>query len=185
MPPLIENVTDCEICTVICFLTAKGMKAAKIHYQISEVYGENIMSDGMVQKWVRAFKDGMLSKEIILLHDNSRPHIANQTQDVIRSFGWEQLDHPLYSPDIAPNDYHIFLHLKKHLGGQCHDDDEDVKTAMLQWYSYQAADFYEEGTDWRSHPGSGCPQYQYSRTAISRTTDQPLRTGTQPPHSSH
>ncbi|XP_076057725.1 uncharacterized protein LOC143035085 isoform X8 [Oratosquilla oratoria] len=41
------------------------------------------------------------------------------------------------------------------------------------------------GTDWRSHPGSGCPQYQYSRTAISRTTDQPLRTGTQPPHSSH
>jgi hypothetical protein len=35
--------------TVICFLSGKAMKAAEIHHEISEVYGEN-MSIGMVRK---------------------------------------------------------------------------------------------------------------------------------------
>jgi len=25
--------------------------------------------------------------------------------------------HPPYSPDLAPGDFHLFLHLKKHLAG--------------------------------------------------------------------
>lgn len=58
MPPLIENPADCEICAIIRFLSAKGVKAVEIHRQICEVYEQNIMSDGMVCKCVRAFKDG-------------------------------------------------------------------------------------------------------------------------------
>ncbi|XP_073976274.1 protein GVQW3-like [Rhodnius prolixus] len=58
MPRPIENPADCEIRAVIRFLSTKGVKAAEIHREISEVYGENIMSSGMVRKWVRAFKDG-------------------------------------------------------------------------------------------------------------------------------
>ncbi|GBL96467.1 hypothetical protein AVEN_229921-1 [Araneus ventricosus] len=38
--------------------TGSDVKAAEIHRQISEVYEENIMSGGMVRKWVRVFKDG-------------------------------------------------------------------------------------------------------------------------------
>ena len=57
MPPLIVNPADCEICSVIPHLSAKGVKAVEIRRNICEVYGENIMSDGMVRKWVRAFPD--------------------------------------------------------------------------------------------------------------------------------
>jgi len=32
-------------------------------------------------------------------------------------FWWEQFDHPPYSPDLAPSDYHLFPRLKKELGG--------------------------------------------------------------------
>lgn len=88
---------------------------------------------------------GMLTKGVILLHDNARPHAANRTQDLIREFGWEQLDHPPYSPDLAPSDYHMFLHLKKHLAGVRHDDDDEVKTAVFEWLSRQAAEFYDDG----------------------------------------
>ena len=35
--------------------------------------------------------------------------------------------------------------LKKHLGGQRHDDDDSLKTAVLQWLSSQAANFYDDG----------------------------------------
>jgi histone-lysine N-methyltransferase SETMAR len=82
---------------------------------------------------------GMLSATTLLLHDNARPHSFAQTQDLITSFKWEQMDQPPYSPDLAPSDYHLFLHLKKFLGGKRFDDSDDLKIAV------SAAAFYEEG----------------------------------------
>ena len=72
-----------------------------------------------------------------LLHDNARPHSAAQTQDLITSFKWEQMDHPPYSPDLAPSDFHLFLHLKKFLGGKRFDDDDDLKDAVQKWLTSQ------------------------------------------------
>ena len=48
------------------------------------------------------------------------------------------------APDLPPSDYHMFLHLKKHLGGQRLQDDGEVKTVVMQRLQVQAADFYEE-----------------------------------------
>ena len=67
----------------------------------------------------------MLSATILLLHDEAWPHSA--AQDLIISFKWEQMYHPLYSPDLAPSDYHLFLHVKKFLGDKRFDDDDDLK----------------------------------------------------------
>ena len=41
IPPLIENPADCEICSVIRYLSVKGVKAVEIHRNICEVYGQN------------------------------------------------------------------------------------------------------------------------------------------------
>ncbi|GFS54198.1 HTH_48 domain-containing protein [Trichonephila clavipes] len=54
----IDQPADCEIRSVIRFLTAKNVSAAEINRQISDVYGQNAMSNSKVHKWVRAFKDG-------------------------------------------------------------------------------------------------------------------------------
>ncbi|GFW65985.1 histone-lysine N-methyltransferase SETMAR [Trichonephila clavipes] len=54
----IDQPADCEIRSVIRFLTTKNVSVAKIHRQISDVYGPNAMSSSKVRKWVRAFKDG-------------------------------------------------------------------------------------------------------------------------------
>ncbi|GFY27883.1 histone-lysine N-methyltransferase SETMAR [Trichonephila clavipes] len=67
MPHTIENPADSEVRTVIRFLCAQGFKSVDIHHQISEVYGENIMSDGMGRKWLRVFKDGRTN-----IHDEER-----------------------------------------------------------------------------------------------------------------
>jgi len=55
------------------------------------------------------------------------------------------MDHPSYSPDLVPSDYHLFLHLKKFLGSKRFDDDDDLKDTMQKWLTSQAAAFCEEG----------------------------------------
>jgi hypothetical protein len=47
----------------------------------------------------------------MMLHNNARSHTAAATQDLVMTFGWEQFDHPPYSPNLAPSDFHVFLHL--------------------------------------------------------------------------
>ena len=54
----IERPADCEMRSVIRFLNARIVKLAHIHLQICEVYGEHVLSDGMVRKWVRKFSEG-------------------------------------------------------------------------------------------------------------------------------
>jgi hypothetical protein len=40
---------------------------------------------------------------------------------------------------------HVFLHLKKFLGGKRFDDDDDLKDAVQKWLTWPVAAFCEEG----------------------------------------
>jgi len=53
------------------------------------------------------------------------------------------MDHPPHSPDLAPSDFNLSLHLKKFLGGKRFDDDDDLKDAVQKWLTSQAAAFCE------------------------------------------
>ena len=53
------------------------------------------------------------------------------------------MDHPPYSPDLAPSDFHLFLHLKEHLAGKKFDDDDEVQEEVMKLFKGQAADFYD------------------------------------------
>jgi hypothetical protein len=54
-------------------------------------------------------------------------------------------DHPAHSPDLDPSDFHLFLHLKKHLAGQKFHEDEDVKSDVTTWLCALAAEFCDIG----------------------------------------
>ena len=61
-----------------------------------------------------------------LLHDKARHHFTHVTTALLEKFKLDIMDHPPYSLDFAPSDFHLFLHLKKHLAGQKFDDDDEV-----------------------------------------------------------
>ncbi|GBN65992.1 hypothetical protein AVEN_237014-1 [Araneus ventricosus] len=63
----IADPDDCEVRYVILFLKAKNIKPAEIHRQLVQIYGENVMTDRMVRKWVRQFNDGRTN-----VHDEAR-----------------------------------------------------------------------------------------------------------------
>ena len=52
-------------------------------------------------------------KGVFFLHDKAPAHRALATQKKLAYLGLQCLDHPPYSPDLAPLDYHLFPRLKK------------------------------------------------------------------------
>ena len=72
----------------------------------------------------------------------ARPHTTNVTKEFLQEFDWATFCHPPYSLDLAPSDFHLFLHLKSFLGGQHFNDDYELNE---KWFKTQAATFYEEG----------------------------------------
>jgi hypothetical protein len=47
---------------------------------------------------------------------------------------WEVLEHPPYSPDLAPSDFHLFGPLKHHLSAEHFPDDEAVEREVTAWF---------------------------------------------------
>jgi hypothetical protein len=87
----------------------------------------------------------MFSRGVAMLHDNAHPHTAAAMQVLIATFGWEQFDHPPYRPDLAPSDFHVFLHMKTFVGGRRFYGDNEVKEDLNTWFASLVASFYDAG----------------------------------------
>jgi len=61
---------------------------------------------------------GKVTKGVLFLHDNAPAHRALATQEKVACLGLQCLDHPPYSPYLAPSDYHLFPGLKKQSKGR-------------------------------------------------------------------
>jgi len=82
--------------------------------------------------------------QVLLLHDNARPHTAAHTVDTLRALKFDVLKHPPYSPDLAPSDFHLFGCTKEHLRGQKFADDNEVMEAVQCWLKATPKSFFLE-----------------------------------------
>ncbi|GFS23598.1 histone-lysine N-methyltransferase SETMAR [Elysia marginata] len=82
---------------------------------------------------------------VLLLHDNARPHTSIRTKETIASFWWTILTHQSNSPDLAPSSYYLFCHMKQGLRGKHYENDEEVKNAVKKWLKEQPRHFYKAG----------------------------------------
>lgn len=86
-----------------------------------------------------------LVTHLCLLQDNAQPHTAEKMMKLLEEFGWENLHHPSYNPDLAPSEFHHFPKMKEFWGGKWMATDEKVKETVTNWLSGLAANFYDEG----------------------------------------
>ncbi|GFS71525.1 histone-lysine N-methyltransferase SETMAR [Trichonephila clavipes] len=98
-----------------------------------------------LQRAIQNKRRGMLTNGVCLLHDNARPHTALETKALLIQLKWEVLDHPPYSPNLAPSDFHLFYYLKSHLHGKSFHDDDEIRDEVEMWFRQQATTFYDCG----------------------------------------
>ena len=85
---------------------------------------------------------GKVTKGVLFLHDNAPAHRALATQKKLAYVGFHCLDHPPYSPDMAPSDYQRFPGLKKQLKGRHFSSDAEVIAAAENWLDGQPSKFF-------------------------------------------
>ena len=97
----------------------------------------------MQQKIRRLSGNGFHS--IHFLQDNARSHVARISLQKIREIGFTIIDHPPYSPDIAPSDFYLFAPMKSCINGKNYDNVEDINKDLLQWLNGKDEQFYRDG----------------------------------------
>ena len=75
-----------------------------------------------------------VSRGVLLLYDNAPIHRCKIVQAAIRQTGFIELNHPAYSPGIAPSDYHLFSNLKKFLRLKNFSSDDEAVTTVEDYF---------------------------------------------------
>jgi len=88
---------------------------------------------------------GKVTKGVLFLHDSVAAHWALATQKKLAYLGFHCLEHPPYSLDLAPSDYHLFPGLKKQLKGRHFLPDMEVIATAKTWLDGQPSEFFLSG----------------------------------------
>jgi len=64
----------------------------------------------------------------ILHHDNAPAHTALSVREFLATKQLTVLEHPAYSPDLAPSDFFLFPKIEKILKGRYFDDIDNIRS---------------------------------------------------------
>ena len=86
-----------------------------------------------------------VSHGVLLLDDNAPIYKCNIVQAAIQQACFIALNHPAYSPDIAPSGYHLFSNLKKFLSGKKFSSDDEAVTAVEDYLTDLNSELFCKG----------------------------------------
>ena len=129
-----------------------GIKKSQVHYELLQP-GETV-DHVRYQQQMRVLTAALLERRPewheryerkILFHDNTPAHRTTATKEVLAELGWEISSHPLYSPDLAPSDYHVFASLGHALSEQSFANFEEVRKWLENWFRAKSEEFFRRG----------------------------------------
>ena len=95
---------------------------------------------------VRSLQRKPSNHDLYLLHGNALVHKSNRTQEEIVRFCFIHfLQHPPYSQDLAPSDFWLFNHLKKHLRDHKFNSKENLKSEVNNFFFERNNTFFKIG----------------------------------------
>lgn len=96
---------------------------------------QTITAKWYIDNCLKQLFDSVKIRGLILHHDNARPHKAIITREFLEEKGVELMEHPPYSPDLAPCDFWLFRKLKKNLRGKRFELESEIDLAVQEFFN--------------------------------------------------
>jgi histone-lysine N-methyltransferase SETMAR len=101
-------------------------------------------------------KPGLQKKKIIFHQDNAPAHKSVLVMGKLRDLHYELLEHPPYSPDLAPSDFYLFPKLKIFLAGQRFSSNQEAIAAVEGYFADLTKNHYRDGIMALQHRWNKC-----------------------------
>ena len=86
------------------FWYEKGLLLLEFMPQKTTITGQTYANTiTALREAIKEKRRGKLSAGVLLVHDNAPVHMSAKSEAAIRQCGFQQLNHPPYSPDLAPS----------------------------------------------------------------------------------
>ena len=85
---------------------------------------------------------GKVIRGVLLVHDNAPIYKYNIVQTAIRQVGFIELNHPAYSLDITPTNYHLLSNLNKFLRSKNLSSDDEAVTTVEDYFTDLNSEFF-------------------------------------------
>jgi histone-lysine N-methyltransferase SETMAR len=79
---------------------------------------------------IKQKRQGKILRGVWLFHNNVLVHTSVAAKAAIQCCGFQALNHPAYSPNLAPNDYFLFSKLKSDLHRKKFTSDEVISAVL-------------------------------------------------------
>jgi len=106
--------------------------------------GVLLISASAIEGHFEGKRRGKFTTGVLFLHDYAPAHRAFATQKKLAYLGFQCLDRPPCSSNLAPSDYYVFpgLKKKKQLKVRHFSSDAEVIAAAETWLDGQPSDFF-------------------------------------------
>ena len=99
---------------------------------------------------------GLQNKKIIFHQNNAPAHKSVLAMGKLRDLHYELLEHPPYSPDLAPSDFYIFPKLKLFLADQRFSSNQEAIAAVEGYFADLTKNLYRNGIMALGHRWNKC-----------------------------
>jgi histone-lysine N-methyltransferase SETMAR len=134
---------------VFAFFDSRGLIYTHIASR-SATFNAPYVVDVLGKFWrsLRVKRPELLSQQWFFHWDNALVHTPALVSDWFDAHGVQRLEHPPYSPDLAPADFFLFRKVKEGLGGQSLDQDTIKNAWEGVTRSISAVDFAAAFRSW-------------------------------------
>ena len=121
---------------------------------ITGEYYSNLLT--RLDEKIREKRPGLQKKKIIFHQDNAPAHKSVLAMGKLRDLHYELLEHPPYSPDLAPSDFCLFPKLKLFLAGQRFSSNQEAIAAVEGYFADLTKNHYRDGIMALEHRWNKC-----------------------------
>jgi histone-lysine N-methyltransferase SETMAR len=90
-------------------------------------------------------KNTVCKRKSIFHQDNASAYKNVLAMGKLRDLHYELLEHPLYSPDLAPSDFRLLPKLKLFLAGQRFSSNPEANAAVERYFADLTKNHYRDG----------------------------------------